>query len=327
MKVTTPDDFLIWSKIVLDGLKENGVHYWLCGGSLLGAIRNSALIEWDTNINVGMYYEDIHAVGNIVQNESHIGISDIASFQLWNHKDYRWGLCRIAPKHRDSNLHLEFIEIDFYKRGNPNISYKFDENIDGTYRSDLISPIGVQWDVKHYYVAQTKLCLLSGFGFEGPKYPNKYLRYRYGDDWRIPEKNYTKKFGFDVEDFDDASDVDSEIGEVVREWYLSRREYSLRCVIPLFDLEFSVFCLRVIQKLYSLYDYVLVVVLSDGMKEVLSGMKNVDRVVMIERIVDLNLDFCKKYNIDYIASIDGNFNNSILNDMGMIHDYVIEGMT
>lgn len=38
--------------------KEKHLRYWLCGGSLLGAIRHGGIIPWDDDIDVAMPYKD-----------------------------------------------------------------------------------------------------------------------------------------------------------------------------------------------------------------------------------------------------------------------------
>lgn len=40
-------------------LESCNVRYWLEGGSLLGAVRNSSIIPWDYDIDLGIYKEDI----------------------------------------------------------------------------------------------------------------------------------------------------------------------------------------------------------------------------------------------------------------------------
>lgn len=45
-------------RYVLDLLSRFALRYWLEGGSLLGAARNGQIIEWDYDIDVGIYRED-----------------------------------------------------------------------------------------------------------------------------------------------------------------------------------------------------------------------------------------------------------------------------
>jgi hypothetical protein len=51
-------------------LEKFGVRYWLEGGSLLGAARNSEIIPWDYDIDIGVYKEDIEKLYFLSENSS-----------------------------------------------------------------------------------------------------------------------------------------------------------------------------------------------------------------------------------------------------------------
>lgn len=50
----------ITGRYVFNLLEKSNVRYWLEGGSLLGAARNGKIIDWDYDIDIGIYHEDMH---------------------------------------------------------------------------------------------------------------------------------------------------------------------------------------------------------------------------------------------------------------------------
>ncbi len=54
---------------------ENGLDYWLRGGTLLGAVRHGGFIPWDDDADVGMVREDFEKLCRAIQNEREFAIS------------------------------------------------------------------------------------------------------------------------------------------------------------------------------------------------------------------------------------------------------------
>ena len=52
-----------------DILKRNNIDYFLLAGSALGAVRHKGMIPWDDDIDVGVKYEDIDKLENILLKE------------------------------------------------------------------------------------------------------------------------------------------------------------------------------------------------------------------------------------------------------------------
>lgn len=95
-------------KLAIKILKENNIHFWLCHGTLLGAIRENRLLPWDHDIDIGIW-SDQHSknqILNIFKNEQKFKQT-------------------IVPEETD-NLHFLYgskrVDINFYKK-NSEIAY------------------------------------------------------------------------------------------------------------------------------------------------------------------------------------------------------------
>jgi phosphorylcholine metabolism protein LicD len=50
---------------VKDVLNKNGVEFWLDSGTLLGAVRDGKIIEWDNDIDLGTWYNNVTRIISI----------------------------------------------------------------------------------------------------------------------------------------------------------------------------------------------------------------------------------------------------------------------
>lgn len=60
--------------------EENGLTYYLCGGTLLGAVRHHGFIPWDDDLDITMYREDLNKLISIIQT-SHTKKYFVQTFQ------------------------------------------------------------------------------------------------------------------------------------------------------------------------------------------------------------------------------------------------------
>jgi len=152
-------EYLLKVKEIFDRL---GIIFWLRGGTALGAIRDGSFIEWDNDIDIGVYEDDAEKVWfAILEMEefglkvTHTSIKDNSfrvlkdligfGFASWSrHKGTMWR----AERHKEIfDVFSEFIEWPFL-----------------------------------------------GTTFKIPKDYKRYFESHYGDTWRIPKKMKPKLY-------------------------------------------------------------------------------------------------------------------------------------
>ena len=56
--------------LVVDGIcKKHGIRYWLCAGTLLGAVRHGGYIPWDDDLDVGLLRKDYQRLMEVLPGE------------------------------------------------------------------------------------------------------------------------------------------------------------------------------------------------------------------------------------------------------------------
>lgn len=59
---------------------ENGIRYYLCGGTLLGAVRHGGFIPWDDDLDITMYRDDLIRLTKIIR-EKYADLFFVQDFQ------------------------------------------------------------------------------------------------------------------------------------------------------------------------------------------------------------------------------------------------------
>lgn len=220
---------------IKDIFDENGIGFWLDSGTLLGAVRNGKLIEWDEDIDLGTWYNNIQQIVStfpelvkrrfdvvlnarcgiitITRSDCKVGMGlynkrDDYAFQIWfahekkiadilhwyvkvlNDKEYpKFGGHFFPKKHaRNKEIRkLEHLRPFLYLLPSTLKQLLGDIiwlilDIDG-WKRPLVIP-------KRHFERLTTI-KFYGTEFNVPSDLEKYLQFRYGNNWKTPNKKWT----------------------------------------------------------------------------------------------------------------------------------------
>lgn len=170
-------------------LQNYNIDYWVCNGTLLGLIRDSCLIPWDHDIDIGvMKGTNRNSIISAFEHEEMIIIdsgnnSDYMTFSYGNVK----------------------IDINFFSKIENNLVslWKVPKNHGFTYFlikiftkfQRTIPKNEMFWTLEGYEIPYQYVFPLENRNFYGkeicvPKFPEQVLAYIYGKNWIVPNKNY-----------------------------------------------------------------------------------------------------------------------------------------
>ena len=146
-------------------LYQFDIPYFLIGGTLLGAIRDKNFIEWDTDIDLGIYYSgSFKKIYEAIKNLEKLGFN-VTKFNI-------------------SNITLD--------RGYRIDLFWFHEQLEKNHIQYFYSYLG---DKKLVFPV-TCLNGLETINFLNksypvPRNPKKYLETQFGNNWQIPNPKFT----------------------------------------------------------------------------------------------------------------------------------------
>lgn len=153
-------------EILSSVLNKNKINMFLIFGTLLGAMREKSFIKHDSDVDVGMYYEDKeHLLKNI-----------------WQINEAGLDLVRLSDNLISFMRNENYIDIYFFKKR-------------------IFPKYG--WNCEGYFIPYKHLKKLTEIQFYGKTYlcpfsPENYLRHCYGSTWKTPIKDKHAKPGFSL---------------------------------------------------------------------------------------------------------------------------------
>jgi len=204
---------------VKEVLDKHGIKYWLDMGTLLGAVRNGKIIPWDHDIDLGLWDAQISNIHQIHKEFCDKGFAvDIVklrkekcliSFNYYHLADNnairKWlviknsgGKLLHCLNHVLSIPNYDAVESEATSITKtlarislilPNIlkkqCYRIIRSVEPKIGSEYVTVA-----VPSHYFQNLSTSMFYGMEFRVPSPVEKYLEYRYGEDWRIPRKDY-----------------------------------------------------------------------------------------------------------------------------------------
>ena len=146
-------------KLMKKILDKNGIVFLLNFGTLLGAVREHDFIGHDIDVDLAIYEKDVDKLVSIIPELYEEGIK----------------LCRYHNGIIYSFLYKNVIlDIDVYLHSEFPYKYRY-------WR--LVSKL-----FPKFYVEETEKIPFNGGLYDVPKNPERFVKYMYGKNWRIPQK-------------------------------------------------------------------------------------------------------------------------------------------
>lgn len=206
-------------------LDKNNIKYWLDEGTLLGAVREKKLIEWDHDIDLSIWYRDLEKIKPLFNEINKLGVEvcffkwkkhikilgkgyeiDINLYHLKNGKATRmWYVHNKFGKIIDYIIWTQYLKNHENKKFNAplfitkilvkssNITPKYFNKIILKTLLHVYAKFGckvIEMEVPSHFFTNLSNLEFYKMTFKVPEKNEEYLEYRYGKDWRIPKKNY-----------------------------------------------------------------------------------------------------------------------------------------
>jgi phosphorylcholine metabolism protein LicD/GR25 family glycosyltransferase involved in LPS biosynthesis len=170
LKITDPNITKLLYQLIYDMhsiFNDNNLEYWAIGGTLLGSVRNSGIIPWDDDGDVGIHHKDIKkflSLRDIFKKCGYTIRKDLYGYKIFytNRK-----------KIKDQSFSYPFVDVFPFKK------------IDGKLRLSVKEARDI-WPKEVWSDSELLPLKFYKFGNYYIKGPNKYKQYfegLYGKDW------------------------------------------------------------------------------------------------------------------------------------------------
>jgi len=173
-------------KLITNEFDENNIPYWLEFGTLLGSYRNSTLINYDYDMDIGVEIKYFDKVKNILEYAILNGKFEKLPFAKWIDKK----IYQIKFK-KSEDLDPLWLDI-----------YFFDRKDNFLYSTFLTNDKNLKCKINSYQGETLETIKLGNYYFKCPCDVPKFLKIRYGYDFMIPQQrcNLLNKEWIEIDD-------------------------------------------------------------------------------------------------------------------------------
>jgi len=197
-------------------LNKNKISYWICNGTVLGLLRDKNLIPWDPDIDIGIWKNEV----NLLKLEKIFKKEGFSKKKKFFHKDNLLSFKRNRGRDVDFNIHVlcddkKMCISEYYVHRNMFMRLIYVLSLAGNYKGnynviinrffflkkifeklkDFLITKNIFYKKGGYTVPTRffkaiKILKMDGIKVKIPFYSINYLIYLYGNNWKIPVRNY-----------------------------------------------------------------------------------------------------------------------------------------
>ena len=158
-------------------LKDNNVFFFFDMGTLLGIVREGRIIKHDLDIDVGVRVSSETEKEHIKEIFSSIGAKEHYRFIV-----EELGVVEQSFVYDEVKFDINY----YYQKDEKDYCYLMYRNPDKTYMIDEMSVVELSCE----HIEKLQIKEFCGIKVNVPENAEKYLSCRYGENWKIPDKNY-----------------------------------------------------------------------------------------------------------------------------------------
>lgn len=163
---------------IFDELEKEGATVFIDFGTLLGIIRDQKLIEYDKDIDFGIYFDDRFSAEDLDRVMSRLGLKKYRYFSYYEEPT--------EITYTNGVTHIDFFR--HREEAGDSIVYVFYRNPDYSYPSNVhYTPL----QMHHAGIPGLKKIQVGELKVNIPVNELEYLESTYTKDWRIPDPNWT----------------------------------------------------------------------------------------------------------------------------------------